>query len=159
MGTAAGANAMSPDVRAAYEAPFPDASFLAGARKFPSLVPIFPDDPEIPTNLEAWKVLEAFDKPFRTSFSDNDPVTAGMDKVLQDRVAGAKGVDHVTIDGPYAGRTPQDTPSRRRLFVCRPEAGQDEAACARTILTTLARRAFRRPATATDAGPYRPTKR
>jgi mono/diheme cytochrome c family protein len=61
------------------------------------------------------------------------------------------GVDHVTIDGPYAGRTPQDTPSRRRLFVCRPEAGQDEAACARTILTTLARRAFRRPATATDA--------
>ena len=44
-------------------------------------------------------MLEKFDKPFRTSFGDNDPVTAGMETVLQDRVAGAKGIDHVTIEG------------------------------------------------------------
>ena len=37
--------------------------------------------------------------PFMTSFSDNDPVTAGMDRVLQARIAGAKGVNHVTIEG------------------------------------------------------------
>ena len=88
---------MSPEIRAAYEAPFPDASYVAGARQFPSLVPIFPDDPEIPANRAAWQVLEKFDKPFMTSFSDGDPVTAGMHQILQDRIAGAKGVEHVTI--------------------------------------------------------------
>lgn len=90
---------LSPELRAAYEAPFPDASFVAGARKFPSLVPIFPDDPEIPANRAAWEILEKFDKPFLTSFADSDPVTAGAEKILQARVAGAKGVAHVTIEG------------------------------------------------------------
>ena len=90
---------LPPELRAAYEAPFPDERFVAGARKFPSLVPIFPDDPEIPANREAWKVLAAFDRPFLTAFSDRDPVTAGMHRVLQERVAGAKGIDHVTIEG------------------------------------------------------------
>ena len=90
---------LSDEQRAAYEAPFPDARYLAGARKFPSLVPIFPDDPEIPANRAAWEVLAKFDRPFLTSFSDGDPVTAGMHEVLQERIAGAKGVDHVTIEG------------------------------------------------------------
>jgi haloalkane dehalogenase len=99
MESAGGGNGLTPEVRAAYEAPFPDASFVAGARKFPSLVPIFPDDPELPANRAAWEVLEQFDKPFRTSFSDGDPVTAGMHTVLEDRIAGAKGIDHVTIEG------------------------------------------------------------
>lgn len=44
-------------------------------------------------------MLEKFERPFLTSFSDGDPITAGMDKVLQDRVAGTKGVEHVTIRG------------------------------------------------------------
>jgi haloalkane dehalogenase len=90
---------MSDAIRAAYEAPFPDASFTAGARQFPSLVPIFPDDPEIPANKTAWESLAAFDRPFLTSFSDGDPVTAGGHKRFQENVAGAKGVDHVTIEG------------------------------------------------------------
>ncbi len=98
MGTG-GASGMPDDVRAAYEAPFPDARYLAGAREFPSLVPVFPDDPEIPANKKAWESLAAFDRPFLTSFSDSDPVTAGMHEVLQDRVAGAKGMEHVTIRG------------------------------------------------------------
>ena len=62
-----------------------------------SAPPVFPDDPEIPANQTAWETLAAFDRPFLTSFSDSDPVTAGMEKVLQDRIAGAKGVSHVTI--------------------------------------------------------------
>jgi haloalkane dehalogenase len=86
-------------VRAAYEAPFPDAGYVAGARKFPSLVPIFPDDPECEKNRAAWKVLEGFTRPFLTAFSDGDPVTAGGYKPLQERIAGAKGVRHVTIEG------------------------------------------------------------
>jgi haloalkane dehalogenase len=85
------------DVRAAYEAPFPDQRYVAGARKFPSLVPVFPDDPEIPANRKAWETLAAFDKPFLTAFSDGDPVTAGLETVLQERVAGARGREHPTI--------------------------------------------------------------
>ncbi len=95
----AGGGPMSDEVRAAYEAPFPDERFLAGARKFPSLVPIFPDDPEIPANKAAWETLARFDRPFLTAFSDGDPVTAGGHRALQERIAGAKGIDHVTIRG------------------------------------------------------------
>ncbi len=84
-------------VRAGYDAPFPHERYMAGARQFPSLVPVFPDDPEIPANREAWKVLEAFDKPFLTAFSDGDPVTAGGERTFQKRVAGAQGREHVTI--------------------------------------------------------------
>jgi len=94
-----GGNIVTPEIRAAYEAPFPDARYAAGARQFPSLVPIFPDDPELPANREAWKQLEAFDRPFFTCFSDRDAVTAGLHASFQQRVAGAKGVAHVTIRG------------------------------------------------------------
>lgn len=99
MQTVGGKKPVSDDVRAAYEAPFPDARYEAGPRKFPSLVPVFPDDPEIPANQAAWEVLAGFDRPFLTSFSDKDPVTAGAEKIFQKRIAGAKGVDHVTIRG------------------------------------------------------------
>ena len=94
-----GGGRISGDTRAAYEAPFPDDRYVAGARKFPSLVPIFPDDPEIAANKVAWEVLSKFDRPVLTAFSDGDPVTAGGYKPIQDRIAGAKGVDHVTIEG------------------------------------------------------------
>jgi mono/diheme cytochrome c family protein len=56
----------------------------------------------------------------------------------------------VTISGPYNGAAPTDTPSRRRIFVCRPDAATDAPACAKRVLLTLARRAYRRPATAAD---------
>jgi haloalkane dehalogenase len=61
-------------------------------------VPIFPDDPEIPANQAAWQTLAAFERPFLTSFSDDDPLTAGMEQVLEDRIAGAKGVEHIIIE-------------------------------------------------------------
>ena len=56
----------------------------------------------------------------------------------------------VTVSGPYDIQGPGDTPSRRRIFVCRPAAPADETGCARRILSTLARRAYRRPVTETD---------
>ena len=59
-------------------------------------------------------------------------------------------VSSVTIRGPYDDRGAGDTPSRRRVFVCTPETPGDEPACADEILTGLARRAYRRPATAAD---------
>jgi len=56
----------------------------------------------------------------------------------------------VTISGPYNATAPGDGPSRRRIFVCRPATPADELPCANRILTTLARRAYRRPAAAVD---------
>ena len=96
----------SEDVIAAYAAPFPDPSYESGARQFPSLVPIFPDDPEIPANRKAWEVLRSFEKPFFTAFSDGDAVTRGGHKRFQNEVPGAKDQQHETIEG--AGHFLQD---------------------------------------------------
>jgi len=56
----------------------------------------------------------------------------------------------VTISGPFNVTGPGDTPSRKRIFVCRPKTSADELTCARQILSTLARRAYRRPSTEAD---------
>jgi hypothetical protein len=56
----------------------------------------------------------------------------------------------ISIAGPFEPGTAQDTPSRRRIFVCRPARSSDEAACAKSILSTLAGQAYRRPVTDTD---------
>jgi mono/diheme cytochrome c family protein len=56
----------------------------------------------------------------------------------------------VGIEGPYNVTGVSDTPSRERIFVCRPASASEEPACAGKILTNLARRAYRRPVTATD---------
>jgi hypothetical protein len=71
---------------------------------------------------------------------------------LQD-MNGLPQIDHVNLTGPFNPSGPGDTPSRRRIFACRPAAGVDENACARRVLTTLARRAYRRPVTADDMAP------
>jgi Protein of unknown function (DUF1592)/Protein of unknown function (DUF1588)/Protein of unknown function (DUF1585)/Protein of unknown function (DUF1595) len=62
-------------------------------------------------------------------------------------------ISSVVIAGPYNVTGPGDTPSRARLFVCRPASVKDEEPCARTILATLSRRAFRRPVTDADLKP------
>jgi haloalkane dehalogenase len=90
---------LSPEVVAAYDAPFPDQSYAEGARQFPTLVPISPEDPASSANGEAWKVLSALKIPFLTAFSDGDPITAGSDRILQARIPGAGGQHHVTIFG------------------------------------------------------------
>jgi hypothetical protein len=59
-------------------------------------------------------------------------------------------IEMVTISGPYKGQAASDTPSRRRIFVCRPTSAADETACAKRILSTLERRAYRRPVTDAD---------
>src|SRR5262245_55536309 len=54
-------------------------------------------------------------------------------------------VYQVTITGPFNDKGPGDTPSRRRLFVARPKSADDEVPCAKKILATVMRRAYRRP--------------
>lgn len=93
------ASDVSDEVIAAYDAPFPDDSYKEGARQFPMLVPTSPDDPAAEPNREAWKVFEAWEKPFLTAFSDQDAITRGGEKVFQSVVPGAKGREHPTITG------------------------------------------------------------
>jgi len=92
------ARPVEPAVVAAYDAPFPDDRYKAGARQFPMLVPASPADPEAPANRAAWQVLAGFAKPFLTLFGDSDKVTRGGDALLQALIPGAKGQPHRTLE-------------------------------------------------------------
>ena len=89
---------LAPEVVSAYDAPFPDERYLAGARQFPLLVPTSPDDPAAEANRQAWEVLKRWKKPFLTAFSDSDPITRGADLFLQAAIPGAAGQAHTTIE-------------------------------------------------------------
>ena len=65
----------------------------------------------------------------------------------------AMALDSIEISGPYSGATPEDTASRRQVFSCYPEAAAEEPGCAADVLSTLARRAFRRPVDEADVEP------
>ena len=86
-------------VIAAYDAPFPDDTYKAGARSFPSLVPTGPGDPSEAANQAAWAVLRQFDRPFLCAFSDGDPITRGGERAFLGTVPGAQGQPHTTIAG------------------------------------------------------------
>ncbi|WP_370326039.1 haloalkane dehalogenase [Euzebya sp.] len=86
---------------AAYDAPFPDESFKEGPRIMPALVPTGPDDPASAANRAAWEVLQRFDRPLVTAFSDADPITAGGERVFQKLVPGAAGQPHTTVHGGH----------------------------------------------------------
>jgi haloalkane dehalogenase len=90
---------LTPDVRAGYEAPFPDGRYQAGPRAMPLLVPTAPDDPAAAANRAAWAALTAATTPLLVAFSDGDPITGGMAPVLRTAFAGAQGRDHLVIAG------------------------------------------------------------
>jgi len=92
-------SSLTPEVIAGYDAPFPDDSYKAGARVFPTLVPTSPDDPAADANRAAWRVLEHWDKPVLTAFSDGDPITRGGARPFESRIPGAQGQAHATITG------------------------------------------------------------
>ena len=93
------ATELPPAVVAAYDAPFPEERFKAGARQFPLLVPIRPDDAASAANHRAWERLCEWRKPFLTAFSDSDPITRGADVILRERIPGTAGQPHTTIVG------------------------------------------------------------
>ena len=86
------------DVIAAYDAPYPDDSYKAGARVFPSLVPTSRDDPAHDANTAAWDALRGYDRPFLCAFSDSDPITRGGEAMFIGRVPGTAGQPHTTIE-------------------------------------------------------------
>ncbi len=90
---------LSPEVVAAYNAPFPDETYKMGARRFPSLVPTTPDDPAAEANRAAWEKLRKWDRPFLTAFSDSDPITQGAHVFFRRAIPGARGQPHTIVRG------------------------------------------------------------
>jgi len=106
------------DVVAAYDAPFPDESYKAGARALPGLVPTRPDDPSAAENREAWRSLRRLKKPFLTAFSDLDPISSGAEELLKSGIPGATGQPHTRLR--HAGHFVTEDRSERLIKVlCR----------------------------------------
>ena len=88
---------LTPAEVAAYDAPFPDERFKEGARQFPTLVPVTAEHASVAENIAAWDVLDRFERPVLTCFSDKDAVTAGGEKLFIKRMPGAAGQPHRII--------------------------------------------------------------
>ncbi|HUE84515.1 MAG TPA: DUF1592 domain-containing protein [Vicinamibacterales bacterium] len=105
--------------------------------------------------LEVRARVQAGERSVTLSFVDSpwepegvaQPLAVDFGRGSDEQYDGYAAVDALTIHGPYQASGPGDTPSRRTIFVCRPNGAADEGPCARTILSTLARRAYRRPVT------------
>lgn len=90
-------NNLPPEILAAYEAPFPDITYKAGARAWPLMVPIKYDDPAAAELRKARDALKQWDKPALVMFSDKDPITAGGDKFFRALIPGAKNQPEIVI--------------------------------------------------------------
>lgn len=92
-------NTGDPSIATAYDAPFPEPAYKAGALIMPQRVPVFADDPANEANRKAWEVFERWEKPFLTAFGDSDPISRGGERPFQRRVPGAQGQAHVSVEG------------------------------------------------------------
>ena len=92
------ARGVEPEVAAAYDAPFPSEWHKAGVRHYPLLIPVTPSDPGSAINRDTWAVLSRFDRPFLTLFGDSDPATRGWEQIFRERVPGAAGQPHQTLE-------------------------------------------------------------
>jgi haloalkane dehalogenase len=90
---------LSADVIAAYDAPFPDDSYKAGAAVFPSLVPISPDMPGAKEMKAARDILSRWRKPAQVMFSDGDPILGGAAKFFRRLLPTATNQPEITIRG------------------------------------------------------------
>lgn len=88
---------LTKEIIAAYEAPFPDVTYKAGAAMWPLLVPISPDNPASNEMRHAREVLSKWDKPALVMFSDKDPVTGGGDKFFRSLIPTAKDQPEIVI--------------------------------------------------------------
>ena len=85
------------DIVAAYNAPYPDSTYKAGAFAWPLLVPLRPNDPGTKETRRGNEVLSRWDKPALVMFSDGDPITRGMDEKLREQIPTAKDQPEITI--------------------------------------------------------------
>lgn len=98
---------LSEEEIAAYNAPFPSEEYKAGARIFPSLVPITTDNPESANNQAAWGKLMQWKKPFLTVFGDSDPIMRGAEKFFIQVVPGAKDQPHSIVNAGHFSQEDQ----------------------------------------------------
>jgi hypothetical protein len=96
--------------------------------------------------LEIRVPVKAGSKLVAVAFTDSTPAPL-------EGTYGRPGIDKLLISGPFGGTTPDDTLTRRRIFVCRPNGEREEEPCARRVLGALARRAYRRPVGDDDIEP------
>jgi haloalkane dehalogenase len=89
---------LTPEVMAAYNAPFPDLRYKGGALKFPLLVPISEDAEALPHMRKAAEALKQWTKPALILFSDKDPVTVGGDKYFRALIPSAENEPEITIE-------------------------------------------------------------
>jgi haloalkane dehalogenase len=87
------------DVKAAYDAPFPEPAYTAGLRQLTALLPLTRNDPGAEIGRTAMRALRDWHKPFLTAYSDGDPATRGWETVFQQAVPGAVGQPHTVITG------------------------------------------------------------
>jgi hypothetical protein len=104
----------------------------------------------VPLTAGAHRVGVSFVRQFSEPEGVLQPPQRGFARTTNELYFGDPSVEMVTIAGPYSSRAASDTPSRRKVFTCRPRAAADEDACARTIVSTLVRRAYRRPVNERD---------
>jgi mono/diheme cytochrome c family protein len=128
----------------------------------PMARPTSPDDTEYKVDdadagLEVHFPAKAGTRTIGVSFLKGQSATEGMGPTSlpvwtfgSGRVIEKMGLDSVHIEGPHNTVGPGETPSRAQILVCRPTGSRDEESCAKTILATLARRAYRRPVTDKD---------
>ncbi|MBL8205351.1 MAG: haloalkane dehalogenase [Blastocatellia bacterium] len=88
---------LSPEVIAAYNAPFPEASYKAGAHQFPLLVPITPDDPASEWMRKGRTFFSTWTRPALVMFSDSDPVTRGGEKFFRRLIPSAQNEPEIMI--------------------------------------------------------------
>lgn len=97
--TLSGGENIDPAVIAAYDAPFPDASYKAGAAEFPLIVPVKPDQVGADAMRNARKVFSTWKKPVQVMFSDGDPITRGGDRFFRSLIPSAGEQPEITIEG------------------------------------------------------------
>lgn len=90
---------VDPAVRRGYQAPYPEPALTVGSRAFTQLLPTRPDNPMLPDNWHAWRVLERFERPFVTLYSDRDIVAPRGWQAFVERVPGARGQPHAVLAG------------------------------------------------------------
>jgi haloalkane dehalogenase len=88
---------LSPEVVAAYDAPYPDVSYKGGALQFPNLVPVSEDAEALPVMRRTVEAFKSWTKPVLVMFSDKDPVTAGGDKSFRSLFSSARDEPEITI--------------------------------------------------------------
>ncbi|MDG2332682.1 MAG: haloalkane dehalogenase [Myxococcota bacterium] len=90
---------VTPEIAAAYDAPFPCEEAKAGMRQFPALIPLTRNDPGAGINRATTEFLRTWERPFLTLYSDSDPTTRGWETILQELVPGGADQPHSLLPG------------------------------------------------------------